>query len=351
MPTKRKLDFGAYIDTITRNLGKNATPLVPHLEKRINQMRTNSQKKRAVQKVAKRTNVQRTLVRQEGSSTSRTTFNFGAKKLFQKDWKLTQPQFFVRNDAGFNIQSTAGLQAVFWTGHLGYSDLHAIRLQGPNTPTITGKSLVEYIEGETVFANSSSFTTVMTIYDIMVRRDTPVSAIASPQDAWSNGISDESAGGTYQTVGAEPWQSETFNQYYKIVGKAKLDLPSGGTHRHIIKWRPNTKVHSEVVENSMFTGGGLGSGGLKDLTVYTMVVFHGQPAHDSTTTASVTISAASLDVVHKTSIRYRYFQESSSDWTRSNNLAGSFAVGPQFVNDLVGQTQDGTGLHPTILIS
>lgn len=293
------------------------------------------------------------VVRQEGSSTSISRHDYGARPLYASSIrKLSAPQFFVRNDAGVNNQSGAGQQQAFVYGHFSYGDLLAIKNQSPSLPTITSRVLLEYIEGEILFANAAVFTTSCTIYDVIARRDLPNGNCGDPSTAWSTGIFDESAGAlNFATVGAEPFQSELFNQYFKVVGKTKVDLPSGGTHRHVIAWRPNKILHNEVFANSVYAGGGANTGGVMDITVFTMVVYHGQPAHDSTTITSVTISPASLDVCHKTSMRYRYLQEDAADWTRSNNLATSFAVGAQVVNDLVGQVQDAGGLHPGTLLS
>jgi hypothetical protein len=266
--------------------------------------------------------------------------------------KLNAPQFFVRNDAGVNNQSATGAQQAFQYGHFTYGDLQAIRGESPDSPINASRVLLEYVEGEILFANAAVFTTSCTIYDVIARRDLPTVNCGDPNTAWFAGLQDEGAGGTgFTTVGAEPFQSELFNQYFKVHGKTKVDIPSGGTHRHVIRWRPNKVLHNEVMTNSVYSAGGSNAGGVADITVFTLIIFHGQPAHDSTTITSVTVSPASLDVIHKTSMKYRYLQESSTDWTRSNGLGTTFAVGAQVVNDLVGQVQDAAGLHPGTLLS
>lgn len=305
----------------------------------------------AAKSASKGSKMKQNLVKQEGSSTSKSTHDYGSNPI-RAVGKLGAPQFFVRNDAGANYQAATGAQQGFYFGHFSYGDLLAIKNAAPNTPTITSRVLLEYIEGEIYFANAAVFNTSVTIYDVIARRDLPTVNCADPASCWSTGIFDESAGGTnFATVGAEPFQSELFNQYFKVVGKTKLDVPSGGTHRHVIKWRPNKVLHNEVFANSCYAAGTANQGGIADLTVFTLVIYHGQPAHDSTTITSVTVSPASLDVIHKTSMRYKYLQESSTDWTRSNNLATTFAVGAQIVNDLVGQVQDAAGLKPGTLLS
>lgn len=293
------------------------------------------------------------LVVQEGSSTSKSVHDFGSRKSYAKDvTRLCAPQFYLRNDAGVNVQSSVGAQTTFAIGHYTYGDLNAIKNLSPNTPLITSRVLLEYMEAELVMANASVYTTCITIYDVIARRDLATVSVRNPDACFNNGLLGEGAGASgYAYVGAEPFQSEQFNQYYKVLGKTKFDLPSGGTHRHIVKFRPNKVLHNEVMANSVYGAGSTNDGGIADLTVFSLVVMHGQPAHDSTTITSVTLSAASIDYIHKCSYRFRFLQDSATTWSKSNNLATSFAVGPQVVNDLVGQVQDSGGLHPGTLLS
>lgn len=335
-------------------LYKKNIPSMTALDKAVRFVQSRVRAKQKAKSASKTTSrMKMNVVKNEGSSTSMSRHDYGGNPKYASSvTRLTAPQFYVRNDAGYQQTSSVGAQQAFVVGHFSSGDLTAIKNQAPNLPTIVSRVLLEYIEGELIFANASVFTTCCTIYDVIARRDLPSALIADPDVAWLNGIQDETAVSTaYQTVGAEPFQSEAFNQYYKVCGKTKIDLPSGGTHRHVITWRPNKILHNEVLNSSVYTAGNANQGGVKDITVFTLIVIHGQPAHDSTTNTSVTISASALDVCHKTSMRYRYLQEVASDWTRVNNLGTSFAVGAQVVNDLVGQVQDAAGLHPGTLLS
>lgn len=294
--------------------------------------------------------IQRGTVVQESNS-SKTYCNFGSRSypLHAGTARLTAPQELTFNYAGANVQSVVGLQFAGWYPWYDYNVLHNIRNSGPNAPTLTSRVLHEQMNGEILFANSSIFTTTMIIYDIIARRDLHLglassAELAAPTGAWSTGISDEGgAANDWKIIGGTPFQAELFNQFYRVVRTTRVELNPGGIDRHVVSFRPNMILHNEVVEANSY--------GIKDLTCYTMVVFYGQPAHDSTTTTSVSISASSLDVVQSAKYRYRYLQESSTDFSSANALAGSFAVGPQIVNDEVGQTQDATGLRPTVLLS
>lgn len=288
------------------------------------------------------------LVRQEGSSTSASSYNFGRRPQYSKKLTgMTGPQHYVRNEAGTNVQSAVGLQTMYDYRYLSYTELNAIKGIVPDAPTTTSRFLIESVKAEHIMANASSYTIRARIYDVMCRRDTPVSGY-DVTDTIINGLNNEGGTSTsYQTIGVDPLQSEQFNQFYKVCNVTAVDIPSGGCHRHSIKFTPNKIIHAEVV-NSL---SGNTAGSLADFGIFTLVMFHGQPAHDSTTTTSVTVSAASLDIITSLDIVARFWSDTSATWFRSNNLASSFAVGPQFVNDLVGQTQDAGGLHPGTLIS
>lgn len=285
------------------------------------------------------------------SNSSKTHISFGNRPfpLARNLGKVTAPQQLTYNYPGANLQSAVGTQFAGWYPWYDYTILHAIEQQAPNLPVLTSRVLHEFMSGEILLANASVFTTTMIIYDVMARRDLHLglassAELAAPTGAWSTGVTDEGGGANdWKVIGGTPFQSELFNQFYRVVQTTRVELNPGGIHRHVASFRPNKIVHNEVVEANSY--------GIQGLSCYTMVVLYGQPAHDSTTTTSVTITAASLDVVQSANYRYRYIQEGSTDFTKTNQLAASFAVGPQIVNDEVGQTQDAAGLKPTVLLS
>lgn len=310
-----------------------AVKLIPALRKRFGGSKTKQQKMR------------RGMVHQEGSSTSMSSCNFGSGPMFNKDIKkLTAPQSLAANNAGFNSRSTVGAQSFFDVVGLGNTDLVTIKSLAPESPAAASRVFIESYYGEVLMSNASVYTTNVTIYDIIARRDGLSANSGDPANAILHGIDVEGGSATdYQTIGSRPFESELFNQFYKVVQTTRVDIPSGGTHRHCQKWNPRKVLSNALQDESSY--------GIKDLTIYTLVYFHGQPAHDSTTTTSVSISEASLDVCFKRDIRFRYVEETATDWSKDNHLGTSFAVGAQIVNDLVGQVQDAAGLHAGTLIS
>jgi len=288
------------------------------------------------------------LVKQEGSSVSRTLCNYGQMPNYSKKIdNLSAPQHYVMNVAGGNTQSTAGIQNAFQVPWLNVYQLGACAAV-VNASEAT-RFLLEHMHGTLMLSSASVFSTTVTLYDVIARRDLPTSAIGDPVNAWSTGLTEEGAG-SYQTIGSTPFESELFNQFYKVVQTTEVDIPSGGVHRHVVDFRPYAVIHQDVV-NQQYGGALNAGGGIRGITCFTLVKYHGSPAHDSTTNTAVTISPASLDAVQSFDIQFRGLLQANVSWQRKNNLATSFAVGAQIVNDLVGQVQDAGGLHPGTLLS
>ena len=294
--------------------------------------------------------IQRETVRMEGNS-CKSMCNYGTYKspISRGVKMLTAPQEFSKNNGGGNVQSAVGLQYAFSYAWYDTSVLQSIEALSPSLPIKTSRVLHESVHGELLIANSAESTCTLCLYDVVARRDlhrdsTGAGGLASPTGAWSVGVNDQGGGANdWKTIGGLPLQSELFNQFYKVVKVTRIELNPGGILRHLVDFKPNTVVHNEVTYSNDY--------GLRGLTCYTVGVMYGQPAHDSTTITSVSITAASLDIVQSSRYRYRYLQESATNYTQSNSLPGSFAVGPQFVNDEVGQTIDAAGLHPGTLLS
>lgn len=273
---------------------------------------------------------------QEGAN-SLTRCDYGTHKVFVPDsvLKTLQLQAKVLNASTKNTAST-GLQEAYNFSMAEPATLLAM---------ITGQTdqmILHKITAETLLVNSSSTNSCMTIYDIVCRKDCSVAANSNALNAWQTGVDAAATGSNnYRTVGSIPFESVTFNQFYKIVQTTRISLAPGEMHRHEVVYKPNKVLYGEYLNNVPY--------GLAGITCHTLFVHHGMPAHDSTTTTTVTIDPSDLDIVIKESYDFRMLDNSVTHWTRSNNLATSFAVGEQFVNEAVGQVQDVAGLHPTTL--
>lgn len=277
---------------------------------------------------------------QEGSN-SLTKCNFGTGKCTVPRSVLLNlaPEIYVANFAE-NSASTVGLQTYSEIPHFDSGSIAAL-----SGFQIYKELFLESVKAEVNLVNASESSDTVTIYDIISRSDCSVAGKnSSPGAAWSYGIDSEGGSSTdYKIVGSCPTDSVMFNKFYKIVQRTRINMGPGQMHRHEVTFRPNRKVQGFWVDAVPY--------GLAGLTCWTLIVHHGQPAHDSTTTTNVTIDVSSLDIVRKTCWTYKFLENSTINWQKSNTLATTFAVGEQFVNEAVGQVVDAAGLHPGTLHS
>lgn len=272
----------------------------------------------------------------EEGGNSLTKCNFGYQKPFvPKSILMAYPQQIYDFNFAYEASSTVGLQD--------YTQINYI------DPTVVNSLIAENdqmfitnFDAEMLVVNSSSSNSSLIFYDIICRKDCAVTNIASPGAAWAHGVDIEGGSATdYKVIGSTPTESIAFNQFYKIVQKTPITLGPGQMHRHRASFAPNKLIKGQYSANVAY--------GLQGLSCWTMIVHHGMPAHDSTTVTNVTIDVSDLDIVWKLSLRYKDLNKSTGAWTKTNNLATTFAVGEQFVNEAVGQVQDATGLHPGTL--
>lgn len=275
---------------------------------------------------------------QEGAN-SLTKCNFGMHRasIPQSVLSNLQSQFYASNYAE-NALTTVGLQdykeiPFFDPGTIGV--LHDF--------AIYKNLFLESFNGEINMVNASSTNSVVTLYDIVCKGDcSSAGKNSSPGVAWSYGVDQEGGSSTdYKVIGSVPTDSYMFNKFYKIVQKTRVSMAPGQMHRHQVTFRPQRKVQGFWVDAAPY--------GLANTTCWTLIVHHGSPAHDSTTNTSVTIDVSSLDIVRKYTYAYKFLEDSNANWQKTNNLATTFAVGEQFVNEAVGQVQDAGGLHPGTL--
>lgn len=277
-------------------------------------------------------------VSQEGNN-SLTRVNYGTGMcVIPKSVLLNlSPEMYVSN-FGYNAQTTTGLQ--------GYTE---VAYMEPGTlTTLSGFQIykdlfIESLKAEVNMVNASESSNSLVIYDVIARGDlSSAGKNSSPGAAWSYGVDSEGGSATdYKIIGSVPTDSVMFNKFFKIVQRTRVNLPPGGMHRHEVTYRPNRKVQGFWPDAAPY--------GLGGLTCYTLIVHYGQPAHDSTTTTSVTMDISSLDIVTKTNILYKFLENSTINWQKNNTLATTFAVGEQFIDEAVGQTVDAAGLHPGTL--
>lgn len=287
--------------------------------------------------------------------------------------QVTTPWYYTLNLAA-DTKCDEGTQAVFLYRWNNVNDLTTIlnkvpqpEWQGTSPPVanqaltkVSKKLIVEKINGELMFTNSSLALAFVEIYDIARKRDcTNAVANSDPISAWKWGEANIDDSGVasdskIKLIGSYPTESYTFNKYFKIVQKSAFALQPGSTHKHIPEIFVNRQTTSEYV--------GEAQGDIAGLTFYTMIVYRGQPctvlAKDSgqydpsgnpildasgnmVTDAINTTAAISLDLFVSQRIKYS-FNISNSTYKVATNLVQS-AVGETVVNSVIDKLNKQVG--------
>lgn len=167
-----------------------------------------------------------------------------------------------------------------------------------NPPTIctayTGdkisRVIYEKATGDVTLNNILLSNCYIHIYDIMARKDCSATLVHDPLDGWAQGDTDITTSGTqFQKLGATPFQSELFNQYFAIKQVTHVVLAAGATHVHKVRLNPNKIVSAAYANYTPY--------GLKDLTYWCMIEIHGSPANDTITQTQVSIGAGAINFV------------------------------------------------------
>lgn len=124
-----------------------------------------------------------------------------------------------------------------------------------------------------------------------------------------------------KNLGATPYQSKLFKDYFKVVRKTNISLPIGGQHKHYVDLKPNTVFDNDMLQqNNVFKG----------VSHFTMIVASGvpvvrcpdadvehplaNPIGDSTT------SAVSLSVIQQVRYKWTWVEDSREHVYRANYI-------------------------------
>lgn len=239
---------------------------------------------------------------------------------------LTKMFATVNNSA--ILTQNAGLQGVSTvTSCFGNVDLIQIsnatlnQQFGGLTPTgyKTLQVLLESVECECIYTNNTNAVTRMMLFDIIPKRDiyTTSGDPSDPTVAWNVGLQHEITGATanqHQIVGAMPFDSALFTQFFTIKRITHVTLAPGQTHHHRIKFAPNKFYNMERVEvgNTAY---------FKGASLVHMAVQYGEPCLDNA--AGVTTEATKILTVCKKHIKWTYIANDMTTTVVSNNLAGT----------------------------
>lgn len=194
-------------------------------------------------------------------------------------------------------------------------------------------------------ANTSGTPLNIELYDLVAKRDSPQVAFdlsgnqlgtnigqgnqyMDPSTAWYLGMQNQrnTASGFAtapgfnsseypdpSNLGATPYMSKLFKDFFKVVRKSNVSLPIGGQHKHYVDLKPNAIVDQDFMsQNAIYRG----------LSFFTLIVVSGVPVvgcpPNVDTDAPVSTSSVSLSVLQNIKYKYTWTEDTRENIYRAN---------------------------------
>lgn len=276
---------------------------------------------------------------------------------------VSAPSFYVNNTAQ-TITVPGGQQAAEVADLLNNIDITYLYGQMPPSGTIAAgygarRLVIDSIMVESTLTNVASAPVEMELFDISLKKDLPntwtyeVGSSAydftpAPNDYWYQGlcVAQGITPGTYSagfTPGSSPMDSQFFKDYFKIDKRTLVLLPQGGTHRHFLKFNPNTMVKEDETSTGA-AGSTEPNHGLKRLNRWLMVNVKGLPViNSSATPVQATLSSAGVSWVTTYRTKFQFVLDATSSWNGQNLLTSPVASSQKAINIGSGQFDVVTG--------
>jgi len=245
-----------------------------------------------------------------------------AKKVINKKKVATQ--------AASNMSSTVGRQGVVVYTLNGINDLVALRTAANATVATEADIKLFMHESKNKFHLRSAHNSLitLTIYDIETKRQPMASAYDDPLEAWEKGLQDMGlAVGHSLNINQTPSFSAEFRRWFRIKGTTKVLMEPGQQHEHTVYHKINRQVDT--------TAFGLGNLHAAGLTTHCMFVFHGSLAHETAAPATVTYTAATIDVATFREQTFGFITQSPTSYGLTSTLPVVLVNG-----DMMGENQD-----------
>lgn len=263
-----------------------------------------------------------------GESKSYTTVR-NAKLPYGIVKDMLAPNAISRNGSG-SLATTSALQAITTIGS--YFDVVDIQnmfnaISQGVTGNNSGRIALENCYATHLYTNASSTNAHMTIYDCIARHDGS-DINTGPLVVLQQGGADI-IGGTvndYLTPGTSPYSNPRFTSSYRVVKQTPVNLNPGQTHTHYVQYQLNKIVNKERIVTSDLAGP------VGDVSMYTFIIVHGTPAHETAAETTVSLSLAKIDYVWMETIKYRTMLVNSIYGTIVNTLP-VLASGEQWTTD------------------
>lgn len=231
------------------------------------------------------------------------------------------------------LNAAAGFQNFKSVSHQSISDLLYIRSLISGTINQPMRYVLQDYTSELAFTNTTNSSLEIELFDIILRRDLqsqttyvppsggPFILNGDPETYWDVGVkvmsgqSPTTTPSNSLTVGALPFDSQLFRDFFKVVRRTKVMMSQGASHRHFIHLKANHIVLDSEVN---LYGNQTGRAGL---TCYTLFVLKGLPQSVGVSNpGTATTSPGQLAIVQQTRYKYTFSQDIQQNGTYDDNL-------------------------------
>lgn len=182
--------------------------------------------------------------------------------------------------------------------------------------------------------NQSNIMSKLLIYDIVTTSTGYTATIDDPVEAWDFGFNDMGTASQSTTVQTTPFGSPEFRKNFRITKVTRVPLEPGQEHEHVVKKHMNWNVRSTKWANTAAKN-------VRGLTYFTMLVWYGGLAHDTSAATSVTYAPVRLDYTIRKQYNYAFMNPNKPTYTLTDSI-------PKTIVDLdfMGENAD-QDLDPT----
>lgn len=262
------------------------------------------------------------------SSLSSNTIRSGLKipKSVYDYQKMAAPRSFYINTTG-NVSCGQGRQQVFVFEYLPLADLQTIK---SNLSTTANNVRILLKNGKHVLRlrNQTNTNCRLAIYDMVTKKDGQQTAYDSPVEAWTKSSLDYGDTNQLFYIGQTPYKSMELKKFFGINKVTYISMEPGQQHEHKVYHQYDRVVDTTKYDNAVGTS-------IAGLTRFSMIIFYGHLAHESTNPSNVTTAPITLDYMYERQFAYKALNTVVNQFTTTNVL-------PTNIVDLdqMGEDQD-----------
>jgi len=194
----------------------------------------------------------------------------------------------------------------------------------------TARGYLDQCMQEIIITNAGNAPCIMELYEVVAKHDlgsipnVTSSNIYSPSAFWVAGLANsnsnaatpigQNASGSGQEVatniGSRPFDSQLFNDYWRVASRHTITMASGSSHRHKSVYKPRQIINASRYLNSALIGG---------LTRSVLFVIRGINGYDVTRSGVISASAKCWISVNQKYIAYSYANSGNNVYTSEFN--------------------------------